>query len=183
MKKCKHLPKLILFLFILFAGKAANAQQNVKGRLTSSAGGPVVAATISVKGINKSVVSDNNGNFTINAPVGSTLAISSVGFQAKEITVTGADINEVLQVTNSTLNDVVVIGYQTVRRKDLTGATSVVNTENSSKIIGNSVAEQLQGQTPGVTVRKQAHLAKMQRLKFVVWQALLMPIPFMLLMA
>ncbi len=153
MKKLRQLSQVLFFLIILLAGAWASAQQNIKGSLTSSAGGPVAAATISVKGTNKSVISDNNGNFTINAAIGSILEISSVGFQSKDITITGTDITEVLQVTNATLNDVVVIGYQTIRRKDLTGATSVVSTENSNKITGNSVAEQLQGQTPGVTVR------------------------------
>jgi TonB-linked SusC/RagA family outer membrane protein len=153
MRKRQRLTQFIFLSIILLVSSAATAQQNIKGKISSSAGGPVVAATVSVKGTNKSVVSDNNGNFTINAAIGSTLQISSVGFAAKEVAVTGADIDEVLQVTNATLNDVVVIGYQTVRRKDLTGATSVVSTENSSKITGNSVAEQLQGQTPGVTVR------------------------------
>ncbi len=153
MKMKNYLNHLSIILFALLLSAGVEAQQTVRGSLRSSGGGPVPAATVSVKGTNRSVVSDNNGNFTINAPVGSTLQISSVGFQSKEISVTGADINETLQVTNSTLNDVVVIGYQSVRRKDLTGATGVVNTENSNKIIGNSVAEQLQGQVPGVTVR------------------------------
>ena len=149
-KKRLHQTMMIIVLFLSFG---ARAQQAINGSLRSPSGDPVAGATITVKGTNKSVVSDNAGRFTINASVGNILDISSVGFQAKEVTVTGTDINEILQVTNSTLNEVVVIGYQTVRRRDLTGATSVVNTGNTSRIIGNSVAEQLQGQTPGVTVR------------------------------
>ena len=153
MKMKNYLNHLSIILFALLLSAGVEAQQTVRGSLHSSGGGAVPAATVSVKGTNRSVVSDNNGNFTIDAPVGSTLQISSVGFQSKEISVTGADINETLQVTNSTLNDVVVIGYQSVRRKDLTGATGVVNMTDAAKVTAGSVGEQIQGLVPGVTVR------------------------------
>jgi TonB-linked SusC/RagA family outer membrane protein len=153
MKNKNRLNYLFLLLVAFFFSLIGHAQQNITGTLRSPSGEAIPGATITVKGTSTSVISDNNGKFTINAPAGSVLVISSVGYQPVEITVTGEEINETLQVSNSTLNEVVVIGYQTVRRKDLTGATSVINTENSNKVIGNSVAEQLQGQTPGVTVR------------------------------
>lgn len=129
------------------------AQQVIRGTLRSPSGEPLSGATITVKGTNRSVVTDANGTFSIDAPAGSTLVVSSVGFQGREITVTGTEVNEVLQLTDATLNEVVVIGYQTVRRKDLTGATSVVSPLQAQRIVANSVAEQLQGLAAGVTVR------------------------------
>lgn len=129
------------------------AQQNVRGTLRSPAGEPLLGATVTVKGTNQSTTTDANGQFIINAPVGSTLVVSSVGFQSREIPVTGAEINEVLQVTDATLNEVVVIGYQAVRRRDLTGAAAVVNPQQAQRIVANNVGEQLQGLAPGVTVR------------------------------
>ncbi len=129
------------------------AQQSVRGTLRSPAGEPLLGATVTIKGTNQVTTTDANGQFVISAPAGSTLVVSSVGFQTREITVTGTDINEVLQVTDATMNEVVVIGYQTVRRRDLTGAASVVNTTQAQRVVANSVGEQLQGLAAGVTVR------------------------------
>ncbi|HVG41316.1 MAG TPA: TonB-dependent receptor [Chitinophagaceae bacterium] len=140
-------------MIALLFGITVYAQQVIRGTLRSPSGEPLIGATVTVKGTNKSVTTDANGQFSINAPAGSTLVVSSVGFQGKEIEATGTDINETLQVTNATLNEVVVIGYQTVRRRDLTGAASVVNTQQAQRVVGNSVAEQLQGLAAGVTVR------------------------------
>src|SRR5688572_22357675 len=80
------------------------AQQNVRGTLRSPAGEPLLGATITIKGTNQTTTTDANGQFVISAPTGSTLVVSSVGFQTREIPVTGAEINEVIQVTDATLN-------------------------------------------------------------------------------
>ncbi|HEX2606802.1 MAG TPA: TonB-dependent receptor [Flavisolibacter sp.] len=129
------------------------AQQAIRGTLRSPSGEPLAGASVTIKGTSTTVVTDANGQFTINAPVGSTLVITSVGYTQREITVSGSEINETLQVNNATLNEVVVIGYQTVRRRDLTGATGVVNMQDVSKITSQSVGEAIQGVVPGVTVR------------------------------
>lgn len=129
------------------------AQRNVRGTLRSPSGTPVIGATVTVKGTNKSATTDANGQFIIDAPVGSTLVVSSVGFQTTEIQATATDLTQTMQITDSTLNEVVVIGYQTVRRRDLTGAASIVNPQQAQRIVANSVGEQLQGLAPGITVR------------------------------
>gem|GEM_PF-4430344 len=137
----------------LIAGINVFAQQALKGSLRSPSGDPLIGVTITVKGTNRSVTTDANGQFTIEAPVGSTLIISSVGFQNREVIVTGAEINETLQTTDATLSEVVVIGYQSVRRRDLTGATSVVSAQNTQRLASRSLPEQLQGMAAGVAVR------------------------------
>lgn len=129
------------------------AQQVIRGTLRTPTGEPLIGATITVKGTNRSVATDANGQFMINAPVGGSLVISSVGYQQKEISITGTDINDVLQVSDASLSEVVVIGYQTVRKKDLTGATAVINPVNASRISANNLAESIQGLAPGVNVR------------------------------
>ncbi len=139
--------------FALLFSTTLLAQQAVKGTLRSPSGEPLSGATVSIKGTNKSVITDANGQFTIDAPVGSTLVVSSVGIQGKEIPVNGSTINETLQTTNNTMNEVVVIGYQTVRRKDLTGSTGVVEMANANRVTSGSVGEAIQGLVPGVTVR------------------------------
>jgi TonB-linked SusC/RagA family outer membrane protein len=129
------------------------AQETVRGTLRSPSGDPLIGATVTVKGTSVSTTTDANGQFTIAAPVGSTLVVSSVGFQGREIAVTGPELNETLQIGDATLNEVVVIGYQSVRRRDLTGATSVVNAQNTQRLASRSLPEQLQGMAAGVAVR------------------------------
>src|SRR4051812_30360621 len=138
---------------ILFFHLQLSAQQTITGTLKSPSGEPVVGATVSVRGMNKTAVTDANGRFTIAAPPGSVLEVSSVGFQPTNITVTGSEINEVMQISNASLNEVVVIGYQAVRRRDLTGAVGVINPQQANRNMSNTVAESIQGLAAGVTVR------------------------------
>lgn len=153
MKKKKLRIHFLLLLLALCHSGITQGQNPVTGTLRSPLGQPVAGATVTIKGTNTTVLSNDSGRFTINAPVGSTLTVSSIGFQPKEITVTGREINETLQETNAALNEVVVIGYQTVRKKDLTGATGIVNMENADRVTSASIGESIQGLVPGVTVR------------------------------
>ncbi len=129
------------------------AQQPISGTLKSASGEPLSGATVTVKGTSKFVVADAKGMFKIDAPSGSTLVISSIGYKTKELVSTGIDINETLDAAEGTLNDVVVIGYQTVRKKDLTGAVGIINPAQANRNVASSVAESIQGLAAGVTVR------------------------------
>ncbi len=153
--KQKRIPfrLLIVTAILVLYCAGAIAQQTITGTLKSNTGVPLQGATILVKGTTKSTVADENGNFSINAASGAVLVISSIGYATQEVTANGLVVNAVLNNVENALSDVVVIGYQSVRRKDLTGATGIVNTENSSKITSASVAESIQGLVPGVTVR------------------------------
>src|SRR5688572_14124859 len=117
------------------------AQERVRGTLRSPSGEALASATVTVKGTNQSVTTDSTGQFTIDAPQGSTLVISSVGFQNREVPVTGADINITLETAEPTLSEVVVIGYQTVRRRDLTGAVGIINPGDAKRNVANTIAE------------------------------------------
>lgn len=149
----KGLQQFAIISIILLLCLEAQAQQTITGTLRSLSGDPVPGATVTVKGTNTSVASNINGTFSINAAAGSTLTITSVGFQRQEAKVTGSPMQIVLQMTDNTLNEVVVIGYQTVKKKDLTGATGIVDLTNSNKITSASIGESIQGLIPGVTVR------------------------------
>src|SRR5215204_683919 len=153
MKKRRLLYVLYCAFCCLLLNLNAWAQQTVRGTLRGQTGEPLAGATVTVKGTTTTAISDAQGRFTINAASGSTLVVTSVGFQPREISVTGGDINEVMQVSEGTLNEVVVIGYQSVRKKDLTGATSVVNPQNTQRLASRSLPEQLQGMAAGVAVR------------------------------
>ena len=137
---------------ILFS-LGAFAQRVISGTLKSPTGEPLSGASVTIKGTKKYTVADAKGTFTIDAPEGSTLVISFVGYKTKEVTARGTAINETLDVGEDVLSDVVVIGYQTVRKKDLTGAAGVVNMADANKISSQSVGEAIQGLVPGVTVR------------------------------
>lgn len=132
---------------------AVFAQQKINGTIKSSSGEPVSGATVTVKGTGKTVVADAKGSFSIEAPEGSVLVISSVGYKTKETPVSGTSLNETLEAAEGTLSDVVVIGYQSVRKKDLTGAVGLIDPKTANRNTANTVAESIQGLTPGVTVR------------------------------
>src|SRR5688572_5124052 len=154
MKQKKRLLYVFSILMCIFISISASAQQTVKGILRTPTGDALAGATISIKGTTTSTTSNSNGEFSINAPVGSVLVISYVGYVEQEVTVSdGSTLNIQLQPTSQELTQVVVIGYQTVRKRDLTGATSVVNTQNTQRIVSRSLPEQLQGMAAGVTVR------------------------------
>jgi TonB-linked SusC/RagA family outer membrane protein len=154
MKKRRQLCLVLHACFVFLLSLCANAQQTIRGTLRSVTGEPLAGATITVKGTNNSATSSPSGEFSISAPVGSTLLVSYIGYNSQEIVVNDTSpVSMQLQPSNQELQQVVVIGYQTVRKKDLTGATGVVNMENVSKITSQSVGEAIQGTVSGVTVR------------------------------
>ncbi len=153
MKQKKRLHQLLLNTVVLLLIGLGSYAQQVKGTLKAPSGEPLTGANISVKGTTTSVVADNRGEFVITAPQGSVLVISSVGYKTKEITVSSSSVAETMEITESALTDVVVIGYQTVKKRDLTGAAGVVNMADAAKITSQSVGEAIQGLVPGVTVR------------------------------
>ena len=154
MKQKKRLFKFIINTAVaLLLTLSMHAQEVIRGTLKSASGEPLSGATITVKATSKSVMADSKGLFSIDAPGGSTLIISAVGYKTREITAAGTEINEILDLTEGSLNEVVVIGYQTVRKKDLTGAVGLVNAATANRNISNTLAESIQGLTPGVTVR------------------------------
>lgn len=154
MKISKRLlrPLIPVLALLLFCG-AAYSQQTVRGTLRNAAGDPVSGATVTVKGTSNRTTTNTEGQFQIAANSGDVLVVTNVGFATKEITVAGPQINETLTQQEASLDEVVVIGYQTVRRKDLTGAVSVVNVNAAQKNVATTVGESLQGLAAGVNVR------------------------------
>ena len=89
---------LLFFNLLFFTNLVAFAQDAIRGTLRTTTGEPIVGATVMVKGTNITAVSDASGQFTIAAPMGSTLTITSVGFQSREIAVNSTIVNEVLEI-------------------------------------------------------------------------------------
>ncbi|NID13313.1 SusC/RagA family TonB-linked outer membrane protein [Fibrivirga algicola] len=129
--------------------------KRITGRITDENNAGLPGANVIEKGTTNGATTDADGNFVINASDNATtLTVSSVGYTTQDITIGDqAVINVKLVPDDRTLNEVVVIGYQTVRKKDLTGATDVISPTQSNRVTANSLAESIQGLSPGVTVR------------------------------
>ena len=135
---------------------AASAQQTVKGTVKDASGEPMIGVTVAA-GKGAGAVTDINGHFTLaNVSPQTTLSISYVGYKPQNIRVGNqSNISVTLEEDNTTLEDVVVIGYGTMKRKDLTGSVASVSGDKLAANPVATVAEALQGQLPGVNVISQ----------------------------
>lgn len=149
--------KTLLFTF-LFLLSASIFGQNVTGTVSSKTGASVSYVTISeVNSINK-VVSDSLGKYTIVLKnSNSTLKFSAVGFADNQVKVNNQSVIDVVLLEDFVnLNEVVVIGYGSMNKKDLTGAVSTLSGEKLENINGTQLSQELQGQIPGVTVTRSS---------------------------
>ena len=129
------------------------AQSVVRGTVTDEAGEPVIGATVRVQGSNDGTVTDMDGNFSVQAGSNATLNISYVGYVSQSVPVSGrSNINITLSEDTNTLNDVVVIGYGTMKKKLVTGATVQVKGDEIAKLNTTNALEAMQSSTPGVTI-------------------------------
>lgn len=145
----------MLICFIFLNSYTVKAQQNlqVKGQITDAiTHAPLQGVTITQKGTKNTVFSDTQGNFQIVAPAGSPLVISFLGYFNQEVNSNSTFLKIALQESNKMLDDVVVIGYGSVKRKDLTTAISSVNTEDLNKRPIVTVGQAIQGKAAGVAV-------------------------------
>ena len=151
--------KVAVIAFMLFP--AMNLMQAgdllakvVTGKVISATDGEgLIGATVQVEGTSIGTVTDFDGNFSINANEGQTLVVSYVGFVTQKTKVAGADEYTIrLQEDATSLEDVVVIGYGTLKKKLVTGATVQVKGENIAKLNTTNPLQAMQGQTPGVNI-------------------------------
>lgn len=124
-----------------------------EGTIYDSEGEPLVGVTVMVKGTTNATMTDIDGKFSLkNVPLGSILTISSVGFQSLEITWTGTKISQVLQEDLHGLDEVVVVGYGTQKKVNVTGAVSAIGSEAIEARPVANVQQALQGVIPGLNV-------------------------------
>ena len=143
--------RMLGLLLGLFLSVGAFAQIEVKGHVKDATGEPIIGATVRVDGTQTATVSDFDGNFVLKANQGANITISYVGYQ--NATVKAAPSVEVTLVDDETvLQDVVVIGYGTVRKSDATGSVMSVEADQLNKGLATSPADLLQGKTPGVQI-------------------------------
>jgi len=147
--------KLLLTLAAFIAvSAAALAQREISGTVKDGAGEPLIGATILVEGTSTGTVTDFSGAFNLTVPGGATvLVVSYTGYTSTKVNITSASNYEVvLDVDVVALSDVVVVGYGTTARKELTGSVSKVGSEVISRLPVTGLDQALQGQAPGVQV-------------------------------
>ncbi len=156
MKKKLNLLPLALFLVMVITGSltAFAADITASGTVLDNQGEPLIGVSVGVKGIpGKGTATDINGDFKIQVPEGSVLVFSYIGCVTRELKA-ATNMNVVLDEDSSSLDEVVVIGYGAVKRKDLTTAVSSVGEEALANRPIVSAAQALQGKAPGVAVQQ-----------------------------
>ena len=152
--KVKSKISVVVLAALLFLSHIAYAQQKtVTGIVTYSNGEPIIGATIVTKGSAKGTISDVNGKFTLNVGANiKTLHVSYVGMKSEDVAITSNTLKIVLEEDSKALDDVVVIGYGTVKKADLTGAVSSISDKVLKDIPVSSAAQALTGRMAGVSV-------------------------------
>ena len=148
--------KTVLFMFFMLSSTLAFAQNRVTGVVVDKQGEPLIGVTVKEVGTQNAAVTDIDGRYTINVERGRSLQFSYIGYTPQTVTVTGGQMNLTLEEDNTTLNEVVVIGYGTMRRKDVTSSITTVNAEDLNRGVFTDPGQMLQGKVPGLVVSSTA---------------------------
>jgi TonB-linked SusC/RagA family outer membrane protein len=147
--------KFGLSILLIFLSTIAYSQtRTVTGRITDADSKPLANATVGVKGTKVFATTNTDGLFSISVPAhANTLVVTYVGYQTTEIILGASDVaNASLQIQNSAMNEIVVIGYGTQKRKDVTGAISSITASQIEKLPVTTVDQAIQGRAAGVQV-------------------------------
>lgn len=135
-------------------------QNRVNGTVTDSLGEPLMGVTIGIQGTTEGTTTDANGAFSILASTGQVLTFSYVGFTGQEVTYTDqSNINVVMQADATAMEEVVIVGYGTQKKVNLTGAISSVKAEELDNIVAANLSNTLAGRAPGVNVTNTSGLS------------------------
>lgn len=134
-----------------YLSSQSNQQNRITGTVTDETGQPLVGVSIIIKGSTSGVVTDIDGRFTLNANPNDVLVFSYIGMNPVEITVDNRNtINITMHEDTTLIDELVVIGYGTVKKSNLSGAVSTVSTKDLQKIPAANVSQALQGNAPGL---------------------------------
>ena len=149
----KHLLRKILsFAFFLLVSTYAFAQNAVTGTVIDNTGMPLIGVSVVEKGTTNGSVTDIDGKYTVNVEKGKTLVFSYIGYVTQEVEVQSNTINITLSEDAQLLDEVVVIGYGSMERKDVTSSITTVKAEDLNVGVYTTPAQLLQGKVPGLTI-------------------------------
>jgi hypothetical protein len=152
--------EILVILFCLFSSflfGQKTTQILVTGKVIDSSKSPLTGVSVGVKGTTRTTVTDSNGNYTLtNIPENSTLRFSFIGMKMQEIGVgTKSKIDVIMEQVDIGLNEVVVVGYGTQKKANLTGAVSSVNSKDLTVAPVASVSNALAGRLPGLITKQE----------------------------
>ncbi len=152
LKNARLRPFALFMALFLMNVSWAFAQLTVTGRVQSKSGEPLIGVNVIEKGTTNGTVTDLDGNFSLRTEKGKTLVFSYIGFVAQENVVKGTRMNVTLLEDTETLDEVVVIGYGSMQRKDVTSSITSVKAEDMNVGVITTPAQMLQGKVPGLTI-------------------------------
>ena len=144
--------KTVIFMCFLVSSTMAFAQSRVSGVVTDAKGEPLIGVTVMEVGTQNGTVTDIDGRYSLNVAPGKQLQFSYVGYTTKTSSVSGSTMNVTLAEDNALLEEVVVVGYGTMRRKDVTSSITTVKAEDLNRGVFTDPASMLQGKVAGLTV-------------------------------
>jgi TonB-linked SusC/RagA family outer membrane protein len=151
------LKRLSLTLMMSMLWMVGFAQSTIQGNVKDVNGEPLIGVTVSVSGSKTGTVTDLDGTFSISAAPNSVLKFTYVGYQAQEIRLNGQTmVNVTMQEDQKQVEEVVVVGYGSVKKSNLTGALSTVKMADVSQVATESVSKLLVGQVPGLSIRQNS---------------------------
>ncbi len=130
----------------------------ITGKITDERGDPLVGVSIQIKGTSVGTVTDINGLYSISAEEGSSLIFSYIGFESQTLPAHEGTLNVMMKAAGTQLNEVVVVGYGTQKRSDITGSVASVSKERLSKLPVNNVMQAIQGAVSNVTVNQASSI-------------------------
>ncbi len=147
---------MVFYILCMLISTQVFAQGNqAKGTVLDQSGEPLIGVTVKVKGSSKGVVTDLDGHFTLDCPANSTLEFSYVGFKNYEAKASG-NMKVTLTDDTQSLNELVVVGYGTQRKVDLSGSVSAISGDKLSAVPATDAVSALQGQLPGVMIMRSS---------------------------
>ena len=147
----EQLRKLFLSFALIFASTIMYAQSEISGTVVDPTGETVIGATVMEKGTTNGTVTDFDGNFKLKVEAGKILVISYIGFLTQEVPAQDG-MKVTLKDDALMVEEVVVTGYTTQRKSDLTGAVSVVSPSDLAKQNENNPIKAMQGRVPGMNI-------------------------------
>lgn len=144
---------LVMFLTLALPLSASAQTITVRGTVTDPTGEPIIGATVMAEGTASGTSTDLDGNYTIKADAMGTLRISYIGYQTETIAIEGRNvINVTMKESASQLDELIVVGYGTMKKSDLTGAVGSIGGKDIKEVPVNNVGQALQGKIAGVNI-------------------------------